>query len=91
MPYCIGHMNTPLLNSLDSVRNDPPLLLRESETAVMLGVSIRTVRNYDKRGLLKPIRIGGRKLYRRETLLATLQKLEDQQSAARKHRKRHVR
>ena len=78
-------------NSLNSVRIDPPLLLRESETAVMLGVSIRTVRNYDKRGLLKPIRIGGRKLYRLETLLAALEKLENQQSAARKHRKRHAR
>ena len=77
-------------STLNSVRIDPPLLLRESETALILGVSIRTVRNYDKRGLLKPIRMGGRKLYRRETLLATLEKLEDQQSAARKHRKRHV-
>ena len=81
-------MDTP--STLNSVRIDPPLLLRESETALILGVSIRTVRNYDKRGLLKPIRIGGRKLYRRETLLATLEKLEDQQSAARKHRKRHA-
>ena len=77
--------------SLDSVRINPPLLLRESETAAMLGVSIRTVRNYDRRGLLKPIRIGGRKLYRLETLLATLEKLENRQSAARKHRKRHAR
>ena len=82
-------MNTS--SSLDLVRINPPLLLRESETAVMLGVSIRTVRNYDKRGLLKPIRIGGRKLYRLETLLATLEMLENQQSAARKHRKRHAR
>ena len=81
-------MDTP--STLNSVRIDPPLLLRESETAAILGVSIRTVRNYDKRGLLKPIRMGGRKLYRRETLLATLEKLEDQQSAARKHRKRHA-
>ena len=81
-------MHTP--STLNSVRIDPPLLLRESETAVILGVSIRTVRNYDRRGLLKPIRIGGRKLYRRETLLTTLQKLENQQSAARKHRKRHA-
>ena len=81
-------MDTP--STLNSVRIDPPLLLRESETALILGVSIRTVRNYDKRGLLKPIRMGGRKLYRRETLLATLEKLEDQQSAARKHRKRHA-
>ena len=81
-------MNKP--STLNSVRIDPPLLLRESETALILGVSIRTVRNYDKRGLLKPIRMGGRKLYRRETLLATLEKLEDQQSASRKHRKRHA-
>ncbi len=81
-------MDTP--STLNSVRIDPPLLLRESETALILGVSIRTVRNYDKRGLLKPIRIGGRKLYRRETLFATLEKLEDQQSAARKHSKRHA-
>ena len=89
LPYYRGHMNTS--SSLDLVRINPPLLLRESETAVMLGVSIRTVRNYDKRGLLKPIRIGGRKLYRLETLLATLEMLENQQSAARKHRKRHAR
>ncbi len=81
-------MDTP--STLNSVRIDPPLLLRESETAVILGVSIRTVRNYDRRGLLKPIRIGGRKLYRRETLLTTLEKLENQQTAARKHRKRHA-
>ncbi len=81
-------MNIP--STLNSVRIDPPLLLRESETAAILGVSIRTVRNYDKRGLLKPIHMGGRKLYRRETLLATLEKLEEQQSAARKHRERHA-
>ena len=84
-------MTEPSSTSLDPVRIDPPLLLRESETAVMLGVSIRTVRNYDRRGLLKPIRIGGRKLYRLETLLATLEKLENQESAAHKHRKRHAR
>jgi len=41
--------------------NDLPPLLKISEVAILLNVTPLTLRNWDKQGKLKPIRLGTRK------------------------------
>lgn len=46
-------------------------LLRIREAAILLNVSIQTLRRWDKYGTLKPIRMGanGHRMYKKEDLL----------------------
>lgn len=52
--------------------------LRVSEASKLLGVHANTLRNWDKQGLLKPIRVGVRKerRYKREDILKIIEKGE---------------
>jgi DNA-binding transcriptional MerR regulator len=52
---------------------DTPLLLTRKETATLLRRCSRTVRQYEKRGLLHPVRFAdGRPLYRAEDVEALI-------------------
>lgn len=41
-----------------------------------MGISIRALQNYEKQGLIPVIRIGRRRLYRMESVLEALERLE---------------
>ncbi len=49
--------------------------LRVSEASKLLGVHANTLRNWDKQGILKPVRIGVRKerRYKREDVIKLLE------------------
>lgn len=53
--------------------NLPPLL-RLNQTAQLLSVSVWTLRNWDKKGILKPVRVGTRRdrRYKKEDILKIL-------------------
>jgi excisionase family DNA binding protein len=50
--------------------------MNEREVAAFIGVCPRSVRNFTSRGHLPVIRLGRRRLYRRDAVLAALKKLE---------------
>lgn len=50
--------------------------MNEREVAVFMGVCERSVRNYTARRLIPVIRVGKRKIYRRDAVLAALRHLE---------------
>lgn len=57
----------------------PPELVRISEAARILGVSIFTLRNWDRWGWLKPIRSAGRhRFYRTAELEELLRKRQEE-------------
>lgn len=58
------------------VRVHPPVLMNEQEVAIFLGVCPRSVRNFTTRKLIPVIRLGRRRLFRRDAVVAALQKLE---------------
>lgn len=60
----------------DLIRANPPVLMNEREVATFLGICPRSVRNFTARKLLPVIRLGRRRLFRRDAVLAALQKLE---------------
>lgn len=60
----------------DLLRAYPPVLMNEKEVAAFIGVCTRSVRNFTSRGNLPVIRLGRRRLYRRDAILAALKKLE---------------
>lgn len=63
-------------NSLSGIRSDPPVLMSEREVALFIGICERSVRNFTSRGLLPVIRLGRRRLYRRDAVLAALRAME---------------
>jgi hypothetical protein len=71
-------MNEPNFSSQghESLRANPPVLMNEKEVAAFIGVCPRSVRNFTSRGDLPVIRLGRRRLYRRDAILAALKKLE---------------
>ena len=62
--------------STDRLRSDPPVLMSEREVALFIGICERSVRNFTARGILPVIRLGRRRLYRRDAVLAALKSLE---------------
>lgn len=58
-----------------SDKEQPKEYLRVSEASKLLGVHANTLRNWDKQGLLKPVRVGVRKerRYRREDIVKLLE------------------
>jgi hypothetical protein len=50
--------------------------MNEREVAAFLGLAERSIRNFVNRGLIPVIRIGRRKIYRRDAVIAAMQKLE---------------
>jgi putative resolvase len=56
-------------------KEKPKEYLRVSEASKLLGVHANTLRNWDKQGLLKPVRVGVRKerRYKREDVLKLLE------------------
>ncbi len=50
--------------------------MNEGEVALFLNVCARSVRNFTSRKLLPVIRLGRRRLYRRDAVLAALRALE---------------
>jgi len=63
-------MTKPTTLNLDNL----PPLLRLTQTAELLSVSVWTLRNWDKKGILKPVRVGTRKdrRYKREDIVKIL-------------------
>lgn len=59
--------------------DEPKKYLRVSEASKLLGVHANTLRNWDKQGILKPVRVGirsdgkGERRYRREDVLKFLE------------------
>ncbi len=64
----------------ENIRANPPVLMNEREVARFIGICPRSVRNFSARGFLPVIRLGRRRLFRRDAVLAALKSLE---SAAR--------
>lgn len=52
-------------------KDKPKEFLRVSEASKLLGVHANTLRNWDKQGLLKPVRVGVRKerRYKRKDII----------------------
>jgi len=50
--------------------------MNEQEVALFIGICTRSVRNFTARGMLPVIRLGRRRLYRRDTVMAALQRME---------------
>jgi len=63
--------------SPDQLRANPPVLMNERELASFIGICPRSVRNFTTRGLLPVIRLGRRRLFRRDAVLAALRELEE--------------
>ncbi len=59
-------------------KDKPKEYLRVSEAGQLLGVHANTLRNWDKQGLLKPVRVGVRKerRYKREDVIKFLKEAE---------------
>lgn len=51
--------------------------MNEQEVALFVGICPRSVRNFSARGLLPVIRLGRRRLFRRDAVLAALMSLEN--------------
>lgn len=64
----------------DNIRTSPPVLMNEREVALFIGICPRSVRNFSARGLLPVIRLGRRRLFRRDAVLAALKSLESGKS-----------
>lgn len=60
----------------------PPELLTTGQAARALGVSVQTIKNWAGAGKLKTIRLGGRTMVVRESLLAYLDGLRAEQAAS---------
>lgn len=58
-----------------SDKEKPKEYLRVSEASKLLGVHANTLRNWDKQGILKPVRVGVRKerRYKREDVMKLLE------------------
>jgi len=58
-----------------SDKEKPKEYLRVSEASKLLGVHANTLRNWDKQGILKPVRVGVRKerRYKREDVIKFLE------------------
>lgn len=54
-----------------SNKDEPKEYLRVGEASKLLGVHANTLRNWDKQGLLKPVRVGVRRerRYKREDII----------------------
>lgn len=63
--------------SPEQLRANPPVLMNERELALFIGICPRSVRNFTTRGLLPVIRLGRRRLFRRDAVLAALRELEE--------------
>lgn len=61
----------------EQLRANPPVLMNERELASFIGICPRSVRNFRTRGLLPVIRLGRRRLFRRDAVLAALRELEE--------------
>ena len=68
--------NEKQASDIDSLRANPPQILNRTELCAWLTLSDRTVRNYEARGLLPVVRIGGRRLYRRDAIMKALKEME---------------
>jgi|GEM_PF-5869928 len=66
----------PAVSSPGDIRANPPVLMNEREVSLFVGVCPRSVRNFTARKLLPVIRLGRRRLYRRDAVLAALKELE---------------
>lgn len=64
------------MNEEQDIRSNPPVLMNEDEVARFIGICPRSVRNFTARGLLPVIRLGRRRLFRRDAVLAALRALE---------------
>lgn len=62
--------------SPDDIRITPPCLMNVRQVALFLGCSLRSVHNYTEAGILPVVRLGRRRIYRRESVLAALAALE---------------
>ncbi len=60
----------------ETLRANPPVLMNEREVALFVGICPRSVRNFTARKLLPVIRLGRRRLYRRDAVLASLKLLQ---------------
>lgn len=60
----------------NTLRAQPPVLMNEREISVFIGLSERSVRSYTAKGMIPVIRVGRRKIFRRDAVLAALKKLE---------------
>ena len=58
------------------LRRNPPAIMGEIELAEYLGCSTRHIRNLVARRVLPFFKLGRRRLFRREAILKTLEKLE---------------
>ena len=58
------------------LRECPPSILNRNEVCVWLGISERSLRNYEARGWFPVVKIGRRCLYRRDAIMHALEGME---------------
>ena len=60
---------------------DPEALLTRAEAAQLLGITLPTLREYTRRGLVEGYRIGTRVRYKRSEVLSSLQRMRTAKTA----------
>ena len=54
---------------IQRIRSNPPQIMRREEVCAWLGISERSLRNYEARGWFPVVKIGRRRLYRRDAIM----------------------
>ena len=54
---------------IQHLRANPPQILSRAEVCAWLGISERSLRNYEARGWFPVVKIGRRRLYRRDAIM----------------------
>ncbi len=79
LPDLLGEITKAVRTELDArtqpVQPPPEELLSRQEAANMLGVTLPTLRDYTRKGLVPGYRFGTRVRYKRNELLASLQRM----------------
>ena len=71
-----SHAKQLAQDDIELLRRDPPEFMGRHEACVWLGISERTLRNYEARGWIPVVRIGRRRLYRRDAVMKALEERE---------------
>lgn len=79
LPELVGEIVRAMRSELDTrphtVQPPPEELLSPQDTAVLLGVTLPTLRDYRRRGYLTGYRIGSRVRYKRSEVVGSLQRM----------------
>jgi excisionase family DNA binding protein len=85
LPELVGEITRAVCSELDArTPATAPLaeeLLTRSEAAALLGITLPTLRDYTRRGLVEGYRIGTRVRYKRSEVVGSLQRMRTAKTA----------